>query len=332
MKAIKRVLCLLLSFVIVLSLIGCATQSKGVADSQLKKDIEDSNFIQDCFTSEYVYESKYSYISHDIIKRQTNIEEKEDLIFCNVTAENKYFSVSFEVELEYIYYDEGGWILEKSNIINKTPTPIAAAEKDLIIENIFKHGVSYVEWYKRPSKNMPTLQEGYIDEYSSLLKERSYYGFGASTFDKENLCTLLQANYYIDEIVKTEGNFRLFFDQEQGWTFLRVGKKQNESPILEMNKAEFDYSKTLGEFGYKDYTGKMNVKYSIKQIDIENECVYFLEKFYFPKEEWIERKCDIDLLTMEVDFGDGLFYEPQKDLWIDQGIGFIKDVEYTRIK
>ena len=351
MKNLKSILCLIVVFCISFSMFGCAENNKkdskenGVSASQLKEDIKKSDFIQNCYSSDFVYESEYSYISHDIIKRQTNIEEKEDIIYCNVTAQNKYFSVDFDVTLEYIYYDEGGWILEKSDITKKTPTPIAAAEKDLIVEHIFStdNKIAYVAWYKNAPNYTPTLQNAYMGEVdvengnAFIPANRSYYSFGTPTFDNENLCTLIPTNYCIGEIVKTEGNFRLFFDKEQGWTFLNLVAGETDSgrdyyrvtPVFEINSAQFDYSSTLGDFGRKDYSGNFQTEYSIKRVDIESERIYYSRKVYYP-ESMLDEYAQINLLTTEL-IGKDFCYNIENDYWGSRPHSYFNYV-YSRIK
>lgn len=48
-----------------------------------------------------------------IEKRQTN--EKSDTAYCRVTLENEYYRFTKHLELNYNYYDKGGWILDRYN-------------------------------------------------------------------------------------------------------------------------------------------------------------------------------------------------------------------------
>ena len=50
----------------------------------------------------------------EIVKRQTNPEDKEDIIFCRLTGpESGFMYVQYYVRLLYNFYDEGGWILDE---------------------------------------------------------------------------------------------------------------------------------------------------------------------------------------------------------------------------
>ncbi len=325
------------------SINDASSQTTGVSGTQLEEDIKASTIVQNCFQSDFVYDSTFSYISHEIIKRQTNPDEKQDIIFCNITAKNKYFSVDFEATLEYVYYDVGGWILEKSKITNKQATPIAPAEKNLIIEFISDKGsFGYVKWYKTSSHATPTLENGYIGEIKTeidawlddrLSYEPSMYTFGETSLDRENSCTLLSVTYKLGEVVKAEGNFRLFFDNQQGWSFLKVTNSETIFPVFEINNAQFDYSKTLGDFGRKNtVTGENVMYYTIKEIDIENERAYYLERRTRVGEpaKMIECDAEINLITATIKsykdklygYHEGLYYILEKDAWVqDHSMG-----------
>ena len=55
-------------------------------------------------------QSETKVISLVIEKRQTN--EKDDVVYCVLDLENQYFHFTKYVVLHYIYYDQGGWILD----------------------------------------------------------------------------------------------------------------------------------------------------------------------------------------------------------------------------
>ena len=76
-------LCVIMVLVNILMLSGCSS-SNGVLDSQVKEDIKGLKELKECFKSEFVYDSTYEYVSHKTIKRQTNLEKKEDILFCEI--------------------------------------------------------------------------------------------------------------------------------------------------------------------------------------------------------------------------------------------------------
>lgn len=49
----------------------------------------------------------------EIIKRQSNPDNKEDIVFCKATGESNISRVEYQFKLLYNFYDEGGWILDE---------------------------------------------------------------------------------------------------------------------------------------------------------------------------------------------------------------------------
>ena len=98
----KRKIILLLSVMLITILCGCmADPPKG---DKLKADLEESFYFQQ-------YGLKIDSVTVD--KRQTNKEiEKTDTVYCTVVASTKTYQVTESIIGQYIYYDEGGWILE----------------------------------------------------------------------------------------------------------------------------------------------------------------------------------------------------------------------------
>lgn len=55
----------------------------------------------------------------EVIKRQSNPEDKEDVVFCRLTAEVGYLRAQRQYKLLYNFYDEGGWILDEATPENE---------------------------------------------------------------------------------------------------------------------------------------------------------------------------------------------------------------------
>lgn len=53
------------------------------------------------------------YTGCEVIKRQSNPEDKEDIVYCSVTGGEQFRQFTRQYQLLYIFYDEGGWILEE---------------------------------------------------------------------------------------------------------------------------------------------------------------------------------------------------------------------------
>ena len=54
------------------------------------------------------------YTGCEVIKRQSNPEDKEDIVYCSVTGGEQFRQFTRQYQLLYIFYDEGGWILEEA--------------------------------------------------------------------------------------------------------------------------------------------------------------------------------------------------------------------------
>ena len=101
---VKKRLYIFIIVVFMLLIGGCGNNKykNGVSEDQMILDFQSNNsFLNESFT----------ITSADIIKRQTNYDEKTDLIYLQICANNKYFKVTKSFKLEYVLYNDG-WILE----------------------------------------------------------------------------------------------------------------------------------------------------------------------------------------------------------------------------
>ncbi len=104
----------LLLMVLVLS--GCAKKiPKPPSEEQIQSEL--SVQLPDLQIDDYVYE--LGHISNiEIEKRQTN--EKDDLVYFFFTASYGQYSLTGGYAYYYVYYDEGGWILEGTQEYGET--------------------------------------------------------------------------------------------------------------------------------------------------------------------------------------------------------------------
>lgn len=101
---------------LVCSLSACSSKTSAKTEEQISNDIQQQD---DYFST---YDLKVDAFS--VSKRQTNIEEKNDFVWCEVTASNDLFSYSTEYELTYVLYNDG-WLLEECSQNNSSVTPIS---------------------------------------------------------------------------------------------------------------------------------------------------------------------------------------------------------------
>lgn len=106
-------------------LVGCG--SKTVNESKIKSDLSGTDIIS--YTDESGNPQQLTITELTIDKRQTYKDKKEDIIYCTVHMENSHVKNTAEVILKYNYYDKGGWIMEKYEIINNFKPITPPSEK-----------------------------------------------------------------------------------------------------------------------------------------------------------------------------------------------------------
>lgn len=120
-----------------ISLLLSACSKKAGVDPKIIN--EDAKNVEIVYDTEYVPESPYSYVSHEVIKRQTNIENKEDIIFLESHYKNDYFEITADVTLHYNFYDEGGWILDDKTFEIKDSYATSSPDFKSFFEKLYKN-------------------------------------------------------------------------------------------------------------------------------------------------------------------------------------------------
>lgn len=101
MKKIGMAILLCSLCVLVLTSCGASTKS----EKQILEDLQAEDFM--------LYHYKWDDVDMEIIKRQTNEDDKEDFVWCSVKAETDDFTYENEYELKYVLYNDG-WLLEET--------------------------------------------------------------------------------------------------------------------------------------------------------------------------------------------------------------------------
>ena len=239
----RKFLSVILLVLIVFSIFlfaGC-TKNSVPNESKIQQDLNECEKIKlGVIACEYVYDDEYSIDNFEIEKRQTNEEEKEDIIFADLTIKNTYFQTELYCKITYLFYDEGGWIFENCEILEKNSVPLTGVVTELCE-------------YK--SINV----ESYTDTFTKniSLNFNTNLTVSSQETDCENGIDIVYLhgvgnNYTYD--VKSE----FCFDQQYGWIGVQ---KSDVSPVL-LNVI-YDYSKLSGTFKIpkdnrwyeKDYPG-----------------------------------------------------------------------------
>lgn len=127
----------------------CLIYSLSACDSKISEKTEDQ--ISDDIQQQDIYFSTYNLNldSFSVSKRQTNMEDKEDFVWCTISASNDMFSYSAEYELRYVLYNDG-WLLEEcaqnnpSVIPSSPPTQTQAEAERLVLEYEEQHLLDHV--------------------------------------------------------------------------------------------------------------------------------------------------------------------------------------------
>ncbi len=257
MKKMIFLASLLLLFCTIIILSGCAG-GDGISTKKLKADINEEEQIQNLFTSDYTLASPYSVSNVEIIKEQINTENKEDIIYCDITVSNDYFSVDFSAKCIYGFYEKGGWILDEFTVESPAKAqPLRAPDSDLAYEAIsksFRYGFDclYKGENNRLDKNGTVKITG-----SSLSKNTNTAKINASYHSK----TLDANGYYLFEFT------------ENGWV---CAKNENKNAYMTVEDFTANYTSALGRFDpqsniepYMTLMGYLNI------LDIGNDYIKY---------------------------------------------------------
>lgn len=108
-KTIMTLIVLLLCFV---CLVGCGTTTLSETDI--------INSLPDEIKTIYVDETPYTLDVTSMEVEKRKIEEDIDEIHCTITTQNDHYRHTISTVLTYVYYDEGGWILEYYDTIDSS--------------------------------------------------------------------------------------------------------------------------------------------------------------------------------------------------------------------
>lgn len=91
---------------VLLLITGCS--AKTLSESEVKKSIPQEVFSVEMYDEMLEAEK----IQVEIVKRQTNVQEKIDIIWCKILLYNKNYEYTKYMKFTYGYYDKGGWQLD----------------------------------------------------------------------------------------------------------------------------------------------------------------------------------------------------------------------------
>lgn len=242
---------------------GCG--NKNVTETQILSDLKQIDYSEQAFQSPFTTPSEYSYTSEKLVKRQTNPEKKEDIIFYEVQINNDFFQTCLSVKLVYNYYDEGGWVLDEHFIERTKVEPTAFPATDLIADYLSSEDntFNYIDNTKpnySQNDNLIHFCKSKIDiEWKDLNNEK-----GIATFN---------ISATIDDFATITGNMDICFDEDNGWSFF----KENTKSLFIIENKDFNYNnKCTGKYNCNisySWGYVFNKDYYIKSIDTDTETI-----------------------------------------------------------
>lgn len=173
-KRSTKAMVLMLAGCLMFGLTACNSVAQPKTEEQILEDIQ----AEDSYINNY----DLKVDSFLIIKRQTNSDDKNDFVWCEVTASNEDFSYSAAYNLTYNLYNEG-WLLEGCNQENASiiptsfPTQTQDEAMELVREYFQQHKTEDVAAYQvaRQSslQKLSDLSYAYYFQITAINK----YGF-----------------------------------------------------------------------------------------------------------------------------------------------------------
>ena len=264
----KRIIILFLLVCLMMCFSACTTNTK-TSTKTIENDIIElvENFnLQEKPEENYIYDlvelNNYKFVSSNIIKRQTNQEEKEDVIYLEIVAQNSSLQISFNQKMSYTYYDEGGWILEDSSLeeINQI-TPIAAPQEELITKTWVDCGRDFVNQTEYKCLNDSHFSGVFSDSISQKILNIE--------FDKKEKIAKLYMEI-TSSLSTSKGYIPLKFDDKNGWISQEISEYDVDELTFVVTELKCgDYGSAIGVFE-EMASPILKTRMTVHSIDVNN--------------------------------------------------------------
>ncbi len=246
-KKVGIISAVVIGVILVISLIVNGSKLSGVSMNQIESDISELSVVTNgVIESEYTPFTPYTVDSVEIEKRQTNIDDKEDIVYCNVVISNEYYQTDLQIKLVYNYYDDGGWIKDGSSVVSDTTVPIAPIPKDSV------------------DKITVTALKTKIDLTSSYITD--------ITLDDDSYTYTSTINYkYSDDRFVVEGYATTYFENNE-WSMIRSDDFVLSSAVPNWTSGHYYTTNKSGEYDhdgilYRPKNAICSMKYYRNQND-----------------------------------------------------------------
>lgn len=152
----------------------------------------------------YYGNGSVSYKRAEIDKRQTNKNDKEDIVYCTIFGEGEYANPNIECIMWYTYYDKGGWQFENIEITNSTieSGSLRGPDADIYAAEIINDPLSYLDEDLRYDNEPDVINVEYENDF--LYEENLEWELVIS-FDMQKTTSLgytasgkINIDYYYD--------------------------------------------------------------------------------------------------------------------------------------
>lgn len=233
----KKIAAIMLTLITVLSALSSCSSVKLKKEAEIIQDMNENKTVKDGYISQcrYVENDDYTVETFEIMRRQTNMDKKEDIIIGNATIKNSYFSTDIVCKLTYNYYETGGWALDECEFLTDDTPPTSCPLQGIDTDRIEFEGLSTKDYegYK--------ISCSYLDSDRMIAEEQDFSqsNDGWST----NVLCVYYGNHYT-----VTAKMYFVFDQKQGWIIDSNvhGMSRNISAIL--TDITCDFTALVGTF------------------------------------------------------------------------------------
>ncbi|MBQ2934170.1 MAG: hypothetical protein IJE02_06130 [Clostridia bacterium] len=205
----KKTLALLIALCMILCISACGENKKtkdekeyGVSKEQIEDDISNLTTVKNGILKNTV---AGEYVINDVTvdKRQTNLDDKNDIIYCIVNISNEYYESSVYIKLIYNLYNGDVWTLDDDEYISdkSTSKPLKCVEMSEFPQKFESFDVGIHEIGKNDIKhiNDDSLTMCNVEGYT--YKQTSHYKVTSK-----------------DEMFSADISVDYFFSPLNGWT------------------------------------------------------------------------------------------------------------------
>ena len=233
-KDMKKYILTIISVLTLLSLCGCTPEAK--TEDEIKSDFTDEMKTLSVDVSWGGNSTlPLELESLEIEKRQTN--DKDDTVYCDVVMKNDEYDMTASYVLYYNYYDEGGWILDNYEVLERDITPVNGMN-EWFVEEYMSHNYGN---YTFKDKNFS--QNNTVCEFTYTVEEKHEY----CSYIGE---VVLVCEFYSDEYSATwvgdayDGNVECVWDIDGKWYAgiedTKESLKSEKYTIVNIDIASFD--------------------------------------------------------------------------------------------